>query len=107
VYGCETDADCEAGEVCACPGVATEVPRCIPAACTTSADCGGGLCGLSVVTGGCGNVSRRLACLTAASECRDACPPEETCYEDFAVPPCEIVGDAWTCNENALCQDCG
>jgi hypothetical protein len=107
VYGCETDADCAAEEVCSCAGVSSDIPRCIPAGCHTSADCGGGLCGLDVTTGGCGNVSRRLACLTEASECRDLCPPEATCYDELAVPPCEIRSGAWECNEDALCQDCG
>jgi hypothetical protein len=59
-HDCITDGDCSPGNVCVChavgvastPGVgialAGEGPnRCVPAECTSSADCGGWACGMS------------------------------------------------------------
>lgn len=40
-YGCVSDSDCGAGQVCSC---GTPVGRCIQATCATNADCGPGLC---------------------------------------------------------------
>jgi len=44
-YGCESDADCDAGQVCLCAadGVSAR-SRCVAAGCTTDADCGGSAC---------------------------------------------------------------
>lgn len=36
-YGCQTDADCDAGYLCLC---GEAIGRCLPATCTTDADCG-------------------------------------------------------------------
>jgi hypothetical protein len=68
VGSCETDADCSNGRVCACTGVVGDVPRCVPAGCTTSADCGEGLCGI----GGSASCEfdSRMACLLPTAECR-------------------------------------
>jgi hypothetical protein len=113
VYSCETDADCETGEICACTGVTGDVPRCVPAGCEDTGACGDGLCGLSTVEFQCGNIEYELGCLDAQSECRvDECAPEQACDnvdEDPVVPPCELVEGLWTCNQNAnsLCGDCG
>jgi hypothetical protein len=106
VYGCETDADCAQGEVCACAGPAQDWPRCVPAGCRSDADCDG-LCGFSVAEDGCGGPSYELACLDEASECRVTCSEEEGCYENVEVPPCEVVSGEWTCNVEDLCEDCG
>jgi hypothetical protein len=68
VYGCETDADCDSGAICMCAGDPSGSPRCVPANCATTADCGDGLCGVSG-SALCGSDSR-VACLDASSECR-------------------------------------
>jgi hypothetical protein len=107
-YGCASDADCDDGRICACAGVGgATAPSCIPALCTTSADCTG-LCGLSRVSDPCGGaVDMRLACLDETSECRIECPQVEGCYEGVGTPRCEIIQSDWICNENSLCEDCG
>ena len=40
-YGCETDADCDTGQLCACFGAGA---RCVTANCTSDADCGDYFC---------------------------------------------------------------
>jgi hypothetical protein len=40
-YGCVADADCGQGEICLC---SDPVGQCVPAKCTTDADCDGALC---------------------------------------------------------------
>jgi hypothetical protein len=54
--GCKTDADCSPGSICVCGGVlsTTTVTRCVPSNCTTSSDCGPGLCGISEFGDNCG-----------------------------------------------------
>jgi hypothetical protein len=106
VYGCETDADCGANEVCACAGVAGDWPRCVPASCRTDADCEG-LCGFAAMGEACGGVRYELACLDTGSGCRTSCAEVEGCYGNLGEPDCEIVDSEWTCNVDSLCEDCG
>jgi hypothetical protein len=77
-YGCASDADCSAGRVCDCGGVAN---RCVLAGCITDADCGAGaLCLRTDFNDGCG-ARIQYRCQTAADTCaQDAdCPAGEGC----------------------------
>ncbi len=47
VYGCESDADCDAGQLCLCAGDGNFRSRCVAAGCATDADCGGQACAAS------------------------------------------------------------
>jgi hypothetical protein len=76
-YGCETDSDCGAGNICVCGGI---VGHCAKADCATDADCpGDNLCTTYVTEPGCGSTA--YACQTAEDECAsDAdCGPNEQC----------------------------
>lgn len=82
-YACQTDEDCGAGSACYCQGAFSE---CVPATCTTDADCGEFLCVYNYAGG--------LACQTPFDECRtDADCPGEEC------PDCapDAAACAWTC----------
>lgn len=105
VYGCASDAECGEGEICACAGLG-KGPACIPAGCTTDADCDG-MCGWSPIGSGCGALGYQVACLDETSECRSSCPEVEGCYGNLGEPRCEIIDFAWVCNEDSLCEDCG
>lgn len=81
-YGCETDDDCAAGELCACHE-STPAGVCVAATCKTSDDCpGAALCvGRSVSV--CGDdpnspVSKVFSCQQPDDECtaRDECPQD-------------------------------
>lgn len=100
-YQCSTDADCDAGYVCSCAGVADPgVAYCIPKSnCATDADCGSGECGLSAWDNGCG-IAYSVACRSAADTCRvkSECtdPAYSECGVDGAGNPfkCQPVGCA-------------
>lgn len=65
-YGCETDADCDAGNACLC---GEPVGVCVPANCQTDADCADeGLCALYQTDRECG-IGTGLACTTSEDEC--------------------------------------
>lgn len=67
-YGCESDADCGAGNICLC---GPDVGTCISAACTHDADCGAGeLCLDDIQVDPCGGgVSQSFACSAVGAEC--------------------------------------
>jgi uncharacterized tellurite resistance protein B-like protein len=104
-YGCATDADCGAGKICACAGVAGWHATCIPAACTDSASCGDGLCGLSKYDNGCG-FEYELACAAA-----DGCHTNDDCTDDVPCPNrasaypgvCVAVGGTFQCTTPSDC----
>jgi hypothetical protein len=118
-YGCASDADCNAGFICAPAGVVGSRSTCISAECTIDDECGDGLCGLSDYEGCCGTwymtgcADPDEAC-HVDSECPDApCSPEFpdrgiveyqcTYQSDFAAP-----NDDWTCEPPGWCNcDCG
>lgn len=82
-YGCTTDEECGAGNVCYCRGSFTE---CVPATCTTDADCGDYQCVYDSAHG--------FACHTPFDECRsDSDCPGADC------PDCapNASACAWTC----------
>ncbi len=71
-YGCGTDSDCAAGEICECGKPAG---RCVKAACRTDADCkNGGVCGEYASQPGCA-FSVAYACQTPL----DTCASDEQC----------------------------
>ncbi|MGB1700217.1 MAG: hypothetical protein ACPHRO_09705, partial [Nannocystaceae bacterium] len=112
VYSCNSDADCDAGQICLGDEFTGDVPRCTPADCVQDADCESGLCGLAVWGSACGERSARLACMSAASDCRmDNCvalDAAECQYTDPYTPEC-LPGDdfAWTCVDRSCSGNCG
>ncbi len=95
-YACQDDADCAAGEACLPGGVDPNGPAvatCVPADCTTSADCLSGYCGLSSYSNGCG-YEFRFECRTEDDLCHgDAeCPSGQCAVESFGPN-----ADIWTC----------
>lgn len=113
-YGCASDADCDAGSVCACAGVIGEQATCIPADCTITEACGEGLCGLSEYAGCC-DTSYALACAALDEACQvDADCSEFTCEGTLGVPyQCTAQSELgtlgpWTCQPPGWCGcDCG
>jgi hypothetical protein len=111
-YRCATDADCSAGSVCACAGVVGGASRCVSADCEAAADCGAGLCGLSVSLGSCGEVRARLACHGSDAACRvDAdCADEPlvSCFNEEDQPAaCKLGSEGWICTSPDECGPCG
>ncbi|AUX44528.1 hypothetical protein SOCE26_059920 [Sorangium cellulosum] len=86
-YGCTTDADCGAGQICLC---GDPVGQCVISSCTSDADCGRLLCSSYVLNPGCDGIG--FACQTPADECAvDAdCPGDEQC---------SLEADRHTCTE--------
>jgi hypothetical protein len=77
-YGCVRDSDCVSGRICECDEVGG---RCIPAACTSDADCRGGLCLKSRSSDCYGSDLEFYACETAGDEClwHDDCAAGDAC----------------------------
>lgn len=96
-YGCQKDADCGAGSICECGVV---VGRCVPASCTTNADCAPGFGCVATREGNAGpactdpSETTSYACQSAADLCHgDAdCPADG--IDDGA---CFLVGDHREC----------
>lgn len=96
VYGCETDEDCGANEVCRCGGDGLGLyTECVPATCFTDADCPGALCGFSPTGSGCAPGVWDSHCTT----------PEDTCAgdSDCISPPCmwDDQVNHWECSNIA------
>ncbi|MDC0674718.1 ferritin-like domain-containing protein [Nannocystis radixulma] len=93
-YGCETDADCEPGNVCRCGGdILGPVTRCVPATCTDDSDCGDQLCQFSQSQGyDCGPEVVNGACTTP----EDLCDTDPPCFDT----PCAFSMDTnkWECS---------
>jgi hypothetical protein len=111
-YGCATDADCSAGDVCACAGVTGSKTRCVSGDCTTTAGCGESLCGLSVTRGSCGETWARLGCLSSEDACRVdadcAAEPLASCFNEPEQPKaCKRLEDKWVCTDPDECGPCG
>lgn len=115
-YGCATDADCDAGYICACAGVTGNRAECIPAGCTITTECGEGLCGLSEYEGCCGN-SHSTACAAPDAPCHvDEECTVAPCYDDpraeTAMHQCTAQNEgaitSWSCQPPGWCGcDCG
>jgi hypothetical protein len=82
-YGCISDEECAAGQVCFCDD---PVGRCVPASCQSDADCPGSLCAGTIQPGGgCYGDSElarvSFACSSAQDECLTTadCAPGESC----------------------------
>jgi hypothetical protein len=95
--GCAQDSDCPEGQVCLCaaPGLA-ERSFCVPAGCTSDADCGGQACAGVPDGVGLGTV-QALACHAAG----DPCCGDADCD---VGNDCLFEGAAWSCQFPA---DCG
>lgn len=89
-YGCVTDTDCQAGQVCLC---GDPVGRCVAASCTTDADCGEGLCATAVENPHCG--ATVFLCQSAA----DQCMTDADCPQGGA---CALIDGHRACT-NAIC----
>jgi len=74
-YGCLADADCGAGKVCQCGGVAGAGVCGSAPSCKSDSDCGGALCTTYDSAPGC--MSLTFACQTPADKCEanSDCPP--------------------------------
>lgn len=104
-YGCQKDADCGPGSICACGGV---VGRCLPASCTTNADCDPGFGCVATTEGPAGpactsdadpNEPTRYACQAPADECKG----DLDCPSDGPnTGACFLDGDHRVCG--SVCQ---
>ncbi|MCB9741568.1 MAG: ferritin-like domain-containing protein [Alphaproteobacteria bacterium] len=96
VYSCETDADCGEGRVCLTHGVVdtwTSYSVCIPAECTTNADCASEECALTAFNDGCGP-DARLTC----READDACRLDDECVSENGGECAPTYdGESWAC----------
>ncbi|MBL9102376.1 MAG: ferritin-like domain-containing protein [Myxococcales bacterium] len=96
VYGCETDADCAAGEVCRCGGdVLGPFTTCTPSACTDDDSCEGGLCQFAQTYGeDCPDEVNDGHCTT----------PDDQCDSDFmcGTTGCLFVDGVFQCSQ-AIC----
>jgi len=93
-YTCATDADCPTGQACIPGKIVDGIPiaLCVPANCTTNADCASGECGLSVHHNGCG--------LTVSLGCReesDTCRTKADCFDADTVSCALSHEGGWQC----------
>ena len=97
VYGCITDADCEAGQICEC---GDPVGRCRSASCTRDADCeAGSVCASTDLGwGGCTWTppERGYECQSSA----DTCLTDADCASP--LPACAFEAGTRTCHEGQL-----
>ncbi|MEB2314216.1 MAG: hypothetical protein OZ928_20415 [Polyangiaceae bacterium] len=106
-HDCVLDSDCQAGSICVCiagvaltagrrlgPGVSQGPNRCLPAACTSAADCGGWACGLSHDP--CG-LADGFHCYSS----RDECSSDADCDGNRR---CSYSGDHWKCETRLSCE---
>lgn len=99
-YGCASDADCGAGEICLCPGVVDGSSHCVPAGCTTGADCASGACLVNSTSDSCMEYPE-VACLDPG---RDECRSHADCGGDGRPGPnCIRSDDLWTCQQTPIC----
>lgn len=87
-YGCVTDADCAAGQLCEC---GSPVGACVQATCRTDADCAGGALCVQTSLQKCGPWG--YACQT----------PNDACTEDADCDPgqlCAMDGNSRKCLQN-------
>ncbi len=67
-YGCASDAECDAGQLCLCADGGDQPGHCVQAECTGDDDCGpGALCASYSVVPGCGPTA--FACQRPGDEC--------------------------------------
>ncbi|MEM7155313.1 MAG: ferritin-like domain-containing protein [Myxococcota bacterium] len=98
-YGCESDADCDANEMCACGGEENGYPgqsTCIPTECANDDACGDAMCLLGFGDDGC-SLFFAGACATADDECAST----NDC-SDFANCWPSSEGN-WTCEDFCCC----
>jgi hypothetical protein len=110
VYGCATDADCGAGEICACGGVGETArggirSRCVPATCQDTSSCGDEFCALDVYDW-CDAGRTSVACTRPDDECTanrqcDADPgsPYSYCEEETGRRVCRYLDHEDYCGD--------
>jgi hypothetical protein len=106
IYACQSDADCQSGEVCSCEidtyqraGALDllEVGICRPATCETDAACAAGMLCISPVDAACGTPRPSVYhCQTEADEC--AGPGD---CEEFQT--CQHNGERFLCSGRPVC----
>jgi hypothetical protein len=106
VYACQSDADCETGEVCSCETDTyqragaldlLELGICRPASCETAAGCAPGMLCISPVDSFCGTPRpSTFQCQTEADEC--AGPAD--CAESAM---CQHNGERFVCTSRPVC----
>jgi len=95
VYSCQSDDECDAGQVCVCSGVVPtnhDSPVCAPANCTENSDCDSGECGISSFETGCG-----LAVALACRDDDDACRLDSECGQGLSCTLGESSLLEWQC----------
>ena len=102
-YGCRTDSDCGPGLACVCGGAGDAWfpagATCVPADCTTDADCGGLGCGFAAQNNGCG-YDYRLTCRTED----DTCVANQDCGDPNDYTACVRWDETgWSCAPGAVC----
>jgi hypothetical protein len=89
-YGCKTDADCGAGQMCLC---GDPVGVCVPASCKSDADCGPGLlCTMSAPLGTCPSAPP-FACQSPA----DSCGGSKDCPQTSGASVCGYANGLHQC----------
>lgn len=97
VYGCATDDECGAGEICRCAGQGLGLyTECIAGDCVDDGDCGDYLCGLSPDT--CEPGGFQTVCHGESDLCYSDsdCPDFQPCYYENSDPA------QWRC-QDAVC----
>ena len=94
VYGCQSDDDCAADQICRCAGTDLGLyTQCVAAGCKVDSDCPGGeICGLSP------DICAPGGFLTACTTPADTCSDNSECTQ----PGCTFNIDHWDC-ANAAC----
>lgn len=95
VYGCVSDSDCGAGEICRCAGDGLGwYTECVQGGCVADSDCGGYLCALSPDT--CEPGGFLTACHGPSDDCYGDDECGDKCVFESSPEP------KWTCN-GAVC----
>ncbi len=100
---CESDDDCNDGQICLHPKVWTaDWPSCVAADCERNSDCLSGECGVARGSNSCGSNNAKLRCRSHKDECRD----EWDCRNANEGQDCWADNDGFYCtNEIAYACD--
>jgi hypothetical protein len=106
IYACQSDADCETGDVCSCETNTyqragardfLEIGICRPATCETDADCAPGMLCISPVDSACG--TPRPSAYHCQTEADDCAGPAD-CAE---AATCQHNGERFVCTARPVC----
>ncbi len=96
-YGCSTDDDCSAGQLCEC---GDPIGRCVDATCRTDDDCPGDLMCAAWFTANVCGTGQRFSCQTRQDECNTAAD----CAGGNGSPYCSGEGGVRTCKvDGSVC----